>query len=205
MLDGGSGATMMRAVFRPQPAPAPASSSKQSKSINIMIDIVRTSLHRAINTPVGDRFLPLRLPKDLARRVNMMFGEPLCSKTELDRRRAGRAKLDELKKTPASSTAKTTTSVAPAADVQAPVMVYFEKERNVRMLGRIQEALEAKSIRFTLLDVAGDQVTKDFVIREAKCKEDDLPVVFVAGTAIGGYNDLVDWDVSGRLAKALAG
>lgn len=33
-----------------------------------MIDIVRTSLHRAITSPVGDEFLPGRLPKDLARR-----------------------------------------------------------------------------------------------------------------------------------------
>jgi glutaredoxin len=167
-----------------------------------MINIVRTSLHRAITTPLGDRFLPVRLPKDLARRMNVMLGEPLCSKSELDRRRAGRAKLEELKQTGG----KATTSAAKAAPtVQAPVMVYFEKDRNARMLGRIKEALDAKSITYTVLDVAGDTVTRDFVLREAKCKDDDLPVVFIAGSPVGGYNDLVDWDVSGRLAKALAG
>lgn len=168
-----------------------------------MFDIVRTSLHRAITTPVGDRFLPVRLPKDLARRMNAMLGEPLCSKGELVRRRAGRARLEELKKAGGKSVSSATTAAAPR--VQAPVMIYFEKDRNARMLGRIQEALDAKSIRYTLLDVAGDAVTKDFVLREAMCKDDDLPVVFIASTPVGGYNALVDWDVSGRLAKALEG
>ena len=81
-----------------------------------MLDIVRTSLHRAIHTPLGDRFLPVRLPKDIARRVNAMLGEPLCSKDELARRRAGRARLEELKRTPADPEA---TPIVPAAMMQA--------------------------------------------------------------------------------------
>ncbi|MBX3207843.1 MAG: hypothetical protein KF764_22545 [Labilithrix sp.] len=167
-----------------------------------MIDLVRTSLHRALTTPVGDSLLPVRVPKDLARRFNALLGDPICSREELERRRAGRAKLEELKKTGGASPSKPA-SAAPA--VQAPVMVYFEKDRNARMLGRIQEMLDAKQIAYTLLDVAGDATTRDFVLREARCKDDDLPVVFVATAPVGGYNDLVDWDVSGRLASALAG
>src|SRR5262245_10285144 len=132
-----------------------------------MIDIVRTSLHRAITTPVGDRFSPVRIPKDLARRLNAMLGEPLCSKSELDRRRSGRARLEELKKRPTPPNPGTDNPKA-AVPLQAPVMVYFEKDRNARMLGRIKEALDAKGIRYTLLDIASDEVTKDFVLREAK-------------------------------------
>ena len=52
-------------------------------------------------------------------------------------------------------------------------------------------------------DVAGDQATKEFVMLQSKCKEDELPIVFIGGVAVGGYNDLVDWEVSGRLAKAI--
>ena len=167
-----------------------------------MIDLVRTSLHRAITTPAGDRFFPVRVPKDLARRFNALLGDPICSKEELERRRAGHAKLEELKKNGGKSP-EANANAAPA--VQAPVMIYFEKDRNARMLGRIQEMLDSKQIKYTLLDVAGDATTRDFVLREAKCKDDDLPVVFVATTPVGGYNELVDWDVSGRLAKALAG
>lgn len=167
-----------------------------------MLDLVRTSLHRAITTPAGDRFFPVRVPKDLARRFNALLGDPICSQEELERRRAGRAKLEELKKN-GGKPLEARPNAAPAA--QAPVMVYLEKDRNTRMLGRIQEMLDAKQIKYTLLDVADDATTKDFVLREAKCKDDDLPVVFVASTPVGGYNELVDWDVSGRLAKALAG
>jgi endonuclease V-like protein UPF0215 family len=65
--------------------------------------------------------------------------------------------------------------------------------------------LDAKGVKYTLLDVAGDATTRDFVKREAQVKDDDLPVVFVASTVIGGYNELVDADVSGKLAKALRG
>lgn len=165
----------------------------------IMLDRVRTSLHEAITTSFGDRIAVLRVPKDLARRVNLAFGEPICSADELERRRSARARLEELKRNPQAAKA------APAPKVQAPVIVYFEKDRNARMFERVKETLDAKAITYTLLDVSGDQGAKDFVMREAKVKEDDLPIVFVASTAVGGYNDLVDWDVSGKLAKALAG
>jgi hypothetical protein len=166
-----------------------------------MLDLVRTSIHRAITTPAGDRFFPVRVPKDLARRFNALLGDPICSREELERRRAGRAKLEELKRNAGRSA-----SPAPAAAaVQAPVTIYYEKDRNARILGRIQEMLDAKQITYTLLDISTDSTTKDFVLREAKCKDDDLPIVFVASSPVGSYNELVDWDVSGRLAKALAG
>ena len=81
----------------------------------------------------------------------------------------------------------------------APVMVYFEKDRNSRLLGRIKETLEARGIAFTELDVTGDATTKNYVMREARCKEDDLPIVFVAAAPIGGSVPLAS------LAAALAG
>jgi hypothetical protein len=85
------------------------------------------------------------------------------------------------------------------------VTVYFEKDRNARMLSRIEEALGAKNIAFTKLDVSGDEATMQFVTRTAKCEEDDLPIVFVASTPVGGYEALVAWDVSGELTKAVYG
>jgi hypothetical protein len=163
-----------------------------------MFDRVRTSLHRVITTPVGDGLLPVRLPKDFARRVNMVLGQPLCSAEEIERRRTGAKRLAKLRED-----AKRGIRGGSAAREAAPVIVYFEKDRNARLLGRIKDALEAKSIAFTALEV--DTATKAFVMREAKCKEDELPIVFVAATPIGGYNDLVEWDVSGKLAEAVFG
>jgi glutaredoxin len=86
-----------------------------------------------------------------------------------------------------------------------PVMVYFEKDRNQRLIERVRELLESKQIPFRALDVSGDAATLSFVVREAKCEDDDLPIVFVGGTVIGGFNDLVDWDVSGKLKTAVFG
>jgi len=161
-----------------------------------MLDPLRTGLHKIITTPLGDAFLPLRVPKVLARRVNMFFGSPLCSAADLEKRKAAQKRLRELR---AGGAAR------PIAREPAPVTVYFEKDRNQRVLDRIEEALHAKKIAFTKLDVAGDEATMQFVTRTAKCEEDDLPIVFVASTPVGGYDALVAWDVSGDLAKAVFG
>jgi len=161
-----------------------------------MLDPLRTGLHKIITTPVGDGFLPLRVPKVIARRVNMFLGSPLCSPEELDKRRAAQKRLQELR---ASGTAQ------PIAREPAPVTVYFEKDRNQRMMDRIEEALHARKIAFTKLDVSGDEATMDFITRTAKCEADDLPIVFVAATPVGGYDALVAWDVSGQLTKAVFG
>ena len=87
----------------------------------------------------------------------------------------------------------------------APVIVYFEKDRNQRLIERVRELLESKSIPFRALDVSGDAATLAFIVREAKCEDDDLPIIFVAGTPVGGFNELVDWDVSGKLKTAVFG
>ena len=83
-------------------------------------------------------------------------------------------------------------------------MVYFELGRGTRELARVEELLKAKAIEYQLLDVAGDEATMTFVTRAAGCKDDELPVVFVAAVPpFGGYRALVDADVSGALAKAI--
>ncbi|HKY38221.1 MAG TPA: hypothetical protein VJN18_19900 [Polyangiaceae bacterium] len=87
----------------------------------------------------------------------------------------------------------------------APVIMYFEKDRNQRLIERTRELLNAKQIPFQALDVSGDAATIAFIAREAKCEDDDLPIVFIAGTPVGGYNELVDWDVSGKLKSAVFG
>jgi glutaredoxin len=87
----------------------------------------------------------------------------------------------------------------------APVMVYLEKDRNQRLIERVRELLTSKQIPFRELDVSGDAATLAFVVREAKCEDDDLPIVFVGGTVVGGFNELVDWDVSGKLKTAVFG
>jgi hypothetical protein len=159
-----------------------------------MLDKLRTTLHQAIQSP-PDENAAVRLPKLFARRLNHVLGSPLCTVEDLEKRRAAVAKLATLK-----DAAPTT-----FARAAAPVVVYFEKDRNQRMKDRVEELLKSRGIAYQSLDVAGDEAAMAFVTREAKCKEDDLPIVYVAGTPVGGYNDLVDWDVSGKLKKAVFG
>lgn len=161
-----------------------------------MLDFIRTRLHSAITSPALDTLTPVRVPKDLARRLNQTLGQPLCSADELARRRAARVRLTELRRK--GGTTK-------LGREPAPVTVYFEKDRGVRELTRICETLDARGIAYKKLDVAGDENTIDFVCRTAKVKDDELPVVFVGPMPIGRLPDLVRMDASGELMKAVFG
>ncbi len=166
-----------------------------------MLDRVRDALYRAMTGPEGDALAPVRIPKDLARRLNATLGRPLAPLDELARRASARARLAELRAQQAAGV-----RVAPSAKKEAaPVLVYFEKDVNVRELVRIEELLGAKGHAWKRCDVAGDEATLDFVMREAGCERDDLPVVFVASRVIGNFEALVRADVSGELSRAISG
>src|SRR5579864_7805655 len=98
-----------------------------------MLDRVRGALYRTLSTSRGDSVAPVRITKDLARRLNLALGLPLATEEELAKRAGARARLQELR----------TASAAPkgAARIAAPVFVYFEAGRNVRELTRIEEVL----------------------------------------------------------------
>ena len=116
-----------------------------------------------------------------------------------------RAKLSGILNAPATPARAPAAARVPVKREPAPVIVYFEKDRNQRLIERVRELLESKQIPFRALDVSGDAATLAFIVREAKCEDDDLPIVFVGGTVVGGFNELVDWDVSGRLKTAVFG
>jgi hypothetical protein len=165
-----------------------------------MLDRVRDVLYRAITDPSGDSLAPVRIPKDLARRLNATLGRPIAPLDELARRAKARARLAELRSAKSAAAGEEGTT-----KLAAPVVVYFEKDSNVRELTRIEELLGAKGYAYKRLDVAGDQATIDFVMREAGCKRDDLPIVFVASKVIGPLDAVVRADVSGELARAILG
>jgi glutaredoxin len=157
---------------------------------------LQDSLHRAITSPAGDGFAPVRIQKDLARRLNVMLGRPICSLEEAEQRRNARTRL---------STLRTKKVVSPRQREAAPVLIYFEKDRNKREVDRVKETLEAKGYAYKLCDVTGDEATITFVMRKAQCEKDEMPIVFVADKPIGGFRAVVDADVSGELHKAIYG
>jgi hypothetical protein len=162
-----------------------------------MLDRLRNVAHRALVTSRGDAFAPIRVSKDALRRLNVTLGYPVASSEELARRADAARRLAELRARGAEA--------APKAKVQAPITVYVEKNRNARQLERVIALLDAKSYAHRVLDVEGDENTMTFVTRKAECEPDDLPIVFVGDTCIGGLEALVAADVSGALAKAVWG
>jgi glutaredoxin len=116
-----------------------------------------------------------------------------------------RSKLNDIVRGAEPTSTKAKAAPVPRKREPAPVVVYFEKDRNQRLIDRVRELLTSKGIAFQALDVSGDAATIAFVVREAKCEDDDLPIVFVAGAPVGGFNELVDWDVSGKLKTAVFG
>ncbi len=163
-----------------------------------MLGRVREALLSAITTSRGDSVAAVRVPKDIARRLNSALGEPLATLEEQAKRAAARARLAELLQAggPAGPSVR---------KELAPVFVYFEKDRNVRELTRIEEALGAKGYAWKRLDVSTDEAMLDFIMRKAECERDDLPIVFVADRCVGGYGALVEADVSGEFGRLVRG
>lgn len=145
--------------------------------------MIRSLLNRALETKRGDSIALIRIQKSIARGVHEMLGRPLAPKAEVNEQAPPPAQARE----------------------PSPVMVYMEKDRNLRERAKIEDTLRARNISYKLLDVSQDPTTKAFVVQAAQCEEDDLPVVFVGGDVVGCFNELVQWDVSGRLMRAVFG
>jgi glutaredoxin-related protein len=157
-----------------------------------LLDSLKHGVHTALTTGRGDSLLPLRVSKDLGRRLNVAFGKPIASREELASRKAARDELARLRAAGGS---------AKIEKEAAPVFVYFMKNKNVDALAKIERTLSEANVRFEKRDVSGDEAMISFITREAKCDDDDLPVVFVATKVIGGAERVVESVASGELAK----
>ena len=90
------------------------------------------------------------------------------------------------------------TAATPAAPVQAPVVVYFDGKDH-RTKKKIEELLRGRDIAFTVLDVANDEAERSWVATAAKSEE--FPIVVIAGTPVGGFQELTQLDVQGELKR----
>jgi glutaredoxin len=84
------------------------------------------------------------------------------------------------------------------APVQAPVIVYFDGKDH-RTKTKIEELLRGRDIVFTVLDVGNDEAERSWVITAAKSEE--FPIVVIAGTPVGGFQELTQLDVQGELKR----
>ena len=93
-------------------------------------------------------------------------------------------------------------ATAAARPAQAPVFVYFDG-RDHRTKTKIEELLTGQKIAFKVLDVTDDEAEKSWVTTAAHTNE--LPIVVIAGTPIGGLGELTQLNLSGELQRRVFG
>ena len=146
---------------------------------------LRSLAHQQLEAREADGPLVRRL-RDVVSTVNDLLGKPI---------RPDGVSQD-------ATTGNEPVVVAAAVREQAPVIVYFDG-KDQRTKGKVEELLNAREIKFRLLDVTNDEAERSWVITAAKSEE--FPIVVIAGTPVGGFHELVQLDVTGQLKKRVFG
>jgi glutaredoxin len=84
---------------------------------------------------------------------------------------------------------------------RAPVLVYFDGKDH-RALARVEDLLRGRGFAYQVLDVSADEAERSWATTAAK--SDELPLVFVAGAPVGGWQELLQADVSGELGRLVS-
>jgi glutaredoxin-related protein len=84
---------------------------------------------------------------------------------------------------------------------RAPILVYFDGKDH-RTLARVEDLLKGRGYAYQVLDVSADEAERSWVTTTAKT--DELPLVFVAGAPVGGWQALLEADVSGALSRLVS-
>jgi len=126
---------------------------------------------------------------DAARRANMALGRPLADADELADRRAFADRTSANAPMPPVDKAK--------GDA-APVIVYH-MDKTRRDAQKLVDMLEAEKVPHQVSNIQEDPAAQMAVRRDSKGFR--LPVVFIAGEAVGGRAELSNLIASGELKK----
>jgi glutaredoxin len=149
-----------------------------------LTDRLRTLVGNALADERYDALKPVKVARELLATANDLVGRPFPTSTELDAER-----VPDL-------------SSGPAAREAAPVIVYFDGKDH-RTKKKVEELLAGRGITFRVLDVSEDEATRSFATTAAKAAE--FPLVFIAGSAVGGLHELMQLDVNGELSRRVFG
>lgn len=147
--------------------------------LQALTEKLRVIVHRGMQE-TGNEGPVLKRVREVANTVNDLLGKPIH----------GADAGGGLTVVPAAAAA--------AAPLQAPVVVYFDGKDH-RTKKKIEELLQGRDIKFTVLDVGSDEAERSWVVTAAKSEE--FPIVVVAGTPVGGFNELMQLDVQGELKR----
>jgi glutaredoxin len=162
--------------------------------LSAFTDRLRAFVHRRLDAtgkegPVVGRVL------EVVNTVNDLLSQPIRG---ADGRRGPRGSGAA-----AATGAPTASGQAPVqAPVQTPVIVYFDGKDH-RTKTKVEELLRGREIAFQLLDVTNDEAERSWVITAARREE--FPIVVIAGTPVGGFDELTQLDVQGQLKRLVFG
>lgn len=155
----------------------------------IMLDRLRAKTFAALSSKTGDKLLPVKMSKKAALFVNDLVGRPLADGEELERRAAfeARKQQGDLRDEPADQE-------------KVPVVVFHKGDS--RDLGSMCKVLDEHKVDYDLRDIEEDEPTQEAIERESGGRS--LPVLFIAGVAIGGTNAVRRLASSGELERMVA-
>ncbi|HZL18212.1 MAG TPA: glutaredoxin [Polyangia bacterium] len=155
--------------------------------LNVITEKLRALVNQGLQESQSDGPLVRRV-REVANTVNDLLGKPI-------RAQAGTGATG-------AHAAGTPAVVTPLVREQAPVILYFDGKDH-RTKTKVEELLKARDIKFSLLDVTNDEAERSWVITAAKREE--FPIVVIAGTAVGGFEELTQLDVQGDLKRRVFG
>lgn len=139
--------------------------------------------------------LPGRLG-ELAHKANEVLGRPLADEDELADRRAFATGTGGATVTKASPPAPVATGEV------APVVVYH-MDKTRRDATKLTDMLDAEKIPYRVSNIQEDPAAQMAVKRDSNGHR--LPIVFIAGDAIGGRAELSNLIASGELKRRVFG
>jgi glutaredoxin-related protein len=154
------------------------------------IDRARARAHAALDK------LPGKLG-DAAKRANVALGRPLANADELADRRAFAHRSS------ANAPMPKTAAPAPAATPEVAPVIVYHMDKTRRDAQKLVDMLNAEGIPHQVSNIQEDPAAQMAVRRDSKGFR--LPVVFVAGEAIGGRAELSNLIASGDLKKTVFG
>ena len=128
---------------------------------------------------------------DAARRANMALGRPLADADELADRRAFADRASANAPMPEARSAEVGRDAAP--------VIVYHMDKTRRDAQKLVDMLEAEKVPHQVSNIQEDPAAQMAVRRDSKGFR--LPVVFIAGEAVGGRAELSNLIASGELKK----
>jgi glutaredoxin len=157
---------------------------KISGTVSGLTGTLRELAHRKLQA-TGNEHPLVQKAREIVNTVNDILGKPIHGAEDV-----------------AVASVATASQAAAKVREQAPVLVYFDGKDH-RTKTKVEELLRGHGIVFQIQDVTNDEAERSWIITAAK--QEEFPIVVIAGTPVGGFAELTQLDVQGELKRRVFG